>query len=98
MGKIAPEQKSSKEFVFSGEILLDASNPTPVTTPFKVITSAHVSLKTAVAPGVVTSVVTYSTTGGVLNIYAWKVTGTTDTTLIASTEVADTVGYIVTGY
>jgi len=97
MGKIAPEQKSSKEFIFSGEILLDASNPTPVATPFKVITGVALTLKTVTAPGVVTSVLTYDTSGGTLNIYAWKVTSSSVTTLIASTEATDTVGYIVTG-
>ena len=97
MGKIAPEQKSSKEFVFAGEVALDGSNPTPVVTPFKTITGAVVALKGTAAPGVGTSILTWDSSGGTLNIYAWKVTGTTDATLIASTG-TETVGYVVTGY
>ena len=97
MGKIAPEQKSSKEFVFAGEVALDGSNPTPVVTPFKTITGAVVALKGTAAPGVGTSILTWDSSGGTLNIYAWKVTTSADTTLIASAG-TETVGYVVTGY
>ena len=97
MGKVAAEQKTSKEFLFSGEVALDGSNPTPVATPFKTITGAAVALKGTAAPGVGTSILTWDNSGGTLNIYAWKVTGTTDATLIASAG-TETVGYVVTGY
>lgn len=80
----------------SGEIALDGSNPTPVATGLTTITSADLTLKGTAAPGVGTSVLTYGTSGGTLNIYAWKVTGSGDATLIASTG-TETVGYTVTG-
>jgi hypothetical protein len=79
-----------------GEVALDGTNPTPVTTGLTTITSAVVALKGTAAPGVGTSVVTYGFSGGTLNIYGWKVTGAGDTTLIASTG-TETVGYTVTG-
>ncbi len=100
MGTIAPEKKSSGEYFVTGEIALDASNPTSVVTGFDVITSVALSLKGTAAPGVGTSVLSHNVaaaTPGQLDIYAWKVTGTTDTTLIASTG-TETVGYVITGY
>jgi hypothetical protein len=97
MGTIAPEKKSSGEFVVAGEVALDGSNPTPVVTGFDVITGVSLALKGTSAPGVGTSVLTYGISGGTLNIYAWKVTNSTTTTLVASTG-TETVGYVVTGY
>jgi predicted RecA/RadA family phage recombinase len=80
-----------------GEIALDGSNPTPVATGLSAIVGAVVALKTASAPGVGTSIVTYNTSGGTLNLYGWKVTANNDTTLIASTG-TETVGYAAWGY
>jgi len=79
-----------------GEIALDGSNPTAVATGLTAISAATVSLKSTSAPGVGTSVITYGYSAGTLNIYAWKVTSSTDNTLIASTG-TETVGYTVTG-
>lgn len=84
------------EVVVRGEVALDASNPTPVATGLKSISAVYVVLKGTAAPGVGTSILTYNTTGGLLDIYAWKVTSTSVTTLIASTG-TETVSYIVIG-
>lgn len=81
---------------FSGEIALDGSNPTAVTTGLSSISGCNVSLKVSTAPGVGTSVVTYSTSSGTLNIYGWKVTSSADNTLIASTG-TETVGWTCVG-
>jgi hypothetical protein len=96
MGVIRPEHKSSNEYTYSGEIALDGSNPTPVQTPFSVITSVSLAIKGTAAPGLGTSVLTYNVTAGLLDIYAWK-PSTGDPTLAASTG-TETVSYQVTGY
>lgn len=80
-----------------GEIALDGSNPTPVTTGLTAILGVSLSLKTASAPGVGTQKLTYDTSGGTLNIYGWKPTGSGDCTLIASTG-TETVGWTAYGY
>jgi len=82
--------------VVTGEIALDGSNPTPVLTGLTAIVGVSLALKKNSAPGVGTSVVTYDTTGGTLNLYGWKVTASGDATLIASTG-TETVGYTVFG-
>lgn len=79
-----------------GEVALDGSNPTAVSTGLSSIAAVFLTLKTQTAPGLNTSVVTYNTSGGTLNIYAWKVTQTNDTTLVASTG-TETVGWIAIG-
>lgn len=98
MGVINPSNKHSREHFVSGEIDLDGSNPTQVTlSNFGVeITSAVGWLKGSSAPGLGTSVLTYEISGNTLSIYAWKVTGSGDATLIASTG-TETVAYVVTG-
>jgi len=68
-----------------GSTALDGSNPTPVTTGLTSIAAATVSLRGTSSPGVGTSVLTTGVSSGTLNVYAWKVTGSGDTTLIAST-------------
>lgn len=87
---------SSGTKVIGGEVALDGSNPTPVTTGLTTITGAVITLKESTAPGVGTSVFSYTTSGGTLSIYAWKPTSNADPTLIASTG-TETVGYVVTG-
>ncbi len=66
---------------------LDGSNPTPVATGLATIVYASVQLRGTAAPGDNTSVLTvdYSGADGTLNVYAWKNTGGTDPTLVAST-------------
>lgn len=71
-----------------GTTALDGSNPTPVTTGLATVVSATVTLEGSAAPGVGTSLLTQSTANwstGALAVYAWKVTSTSDTTLVAST-------------
>lgn len=82
--------------IVAGEIALDGSNPTAVATGLTSITGAALTIKSSSAPGVGTTTVTYSTSGGTLNIYGWKPTSNADPTLIASTG-TETIGYVVTG-
>jgi hypothetical protein len=82
--------------VARGETALDGSNPTPVATGLTTIVAAVVALKGSSAPGDNTSVITYDTSGGTLNLYAWKNTGGTDPTLVASTG-TEAVGWIAIG-
>lgn len=68
-----------------GESVLDGSNPTSVTHGLTTCISVSVTLKGSAAPGVGTSLLTAVINGAAIDVYAWKVTGTGDTTLIAST-------------
>jgi hypothetical protein len=84
--------------VDAGEVTLDGSNPTPVTvTGMTSISSVQLTIKSAAALGVDPTTVTYNTSGTTLNIYAWKVTGTGDTTLIASTNSEIVIGWVAYG-
>jgi len=71
-----------------GEVTLDGSNPTSVMTGLSKVLSAQAALKSSTAPGDDPSwlSVNYSGTDGQLDIYAWKNTGGTDPTLVASTN------------
>jgi hypothetical protein len=82
--------------VARGETALDGSNPTPVTTGLTSIVGCALTIKATAAPGVGTSVVTYDTSSGTMNMYGWKVTGTGDATLIASTG-TETIGWVCVG-
>ena len=73
--------------VASGSVTLDGSNPTSVTTGLTTLLGCIVTHQDSAAPGVdpsMFSVLTTATAGRV-DIYAWKVTSSSDTTLIAST-------------
>jgi predicted RecA/RadA family phage recombinase len=82
--------------IVAGEAALDGSNPTPIATGLTTITSVELVLKKNTAPGVGTSILTYDTTGGTLNVYGWKPTATGDCTLIASTG-TETFSYVARG-
>lgn len=85
--------------VARGSTALDGSNPTPVTTGLSTVVSATVTLRGSSAPGVGTSVLTQANTNwgtGALSVYAWKVTGAGDATLIASTG-TETFDWIAVG-
>jgi hypothetical protein len=97
METLAPNSLANEIKVVSGEIDLDGSNPTTVTTGLSAIVSAGITLKQATAPGVGTSHFTYDTDGTTLSIYAWKVTSNSNPTLVASAG-TETVGYVVVGY
>jgi hypothetical protein len=68
-----------------GATALDGSNPTPVVTGLGTITAFVAMLQGSSAPGVGTSILTVTISSGTASVYAWKVTGAGDTTLIAST-------------
>jgi hypothetical protein len=82
-----------------GTATLDGSNPTTVATGLTTIVTAVASLKSATAPGDDPSwlSINYSGSDGNLDIYAWKNTGGTDPTLVASTNNAATVDWIAIG-
>lgn len=79
-----------------GETALDGSNPTPVTTGLSTITGCSLTISTSSAPGVSTSVVTYTKSSGTMNMYGWKPTSSADTTLVASAG-TDTIGWVCLG-
>lgn len=85
----------------AGEVTLDGSNPTSVTTGLTTITSAVAVFKQATAPGddPVDLTVDYggSVPAGRLDIHAWKNTGGTDPTLVASINNSAVVSYIAFG-
>ena len=92
----APAGVAAGYMVARGETALDGSNPTPVTTGLTTITGCSLTIKATAAPGVSTSVLSYSTTSGTLNMYGWKVTSSIDDTLVASTG-TDTIGWVCIG-
>ncbi len=79
-----------------GETALDGTNPTPVTTGLTTIVSCALTIKQTATPGLSTSVLTYDTSSGTLNMYGWMVTSSSVTTLIASTY-TPTVGWVCVG-
>ncbi len=79
-----------------GEQALDGSNPTSITTGLTLIKSAVVALKGTSAPGVGTSILTYTYSEGTLSVYAWKVTSNSNPTLVASTG-TETFSWMVEG-
>ncbi len=101
MGVLDSNKKASNERMESGSVALDASNPTTVTTTLSTITACGVNLQGSAAPGLGTSIVTSLKANldeaSTVAIYAWKVTGAGDTTLIASTG-TETVDWWATGY
>jgi hypothetical protein len=79
-----------------GITALDGSNPTPIATGLTTVTGFACTLEGSSAPGDGTSVLTYAISGGTVNVYAWKNTGGTDPTLVASTG-TENVGWIAIG-
>jgi hypothetical protein len=68
-----------------GEGTLDGGNPTPIATGLAAVVAFVATLKGTAAPGDSTSVLTADISGATVNVYAWKNTGGTDPTLVAST-------------
>ena len=101
MGVVGSNKTSSNERLETGSVALDASNPTTVTTGLSTITACGATLQGSAAPGLGTSIVTALKANVVdastVALYAWKVTGAGDTTLIASTG-TETVDWWATGY
>ena len=90
------ENTRRNEAVERGEIALDASNPTEVATGLTTITSVSLTLEGSSAPGLNTSILTYTVSEGTLSIFAWKPTSNSNPTLVASTG-TETVAWIVIG-
>jgi hypothetical protein len=89
--------KTNDTQIVGGEVALDGGNPTDVDTGLDVIVSVDLTIEGSSAPGVGTSLVTYTKSTGTVSLYAWKVTSSSDTTLVASTG-TETVSYVVIGY
>ena len=81
----APAAVAAGYKIARGETALDGSNPTTVATGLTTVIAFTATLKGTAAPGVGTSCLTANISGTDVNVYAWKVTGAGDTTLIAST-------------
>lgn len=92
----APAAVAAGYKIARGETALDGSNPTPATTGLTTIVACSATIKATAAPGVGTSIVTYGSSSGTLNLYGWKVTATGDATLIASTG-TETIGWVCVG-
>jgi hypothetical protein len=73
----------------SGVVALDGSGATTVSTGLKSITAVVLTLKGSSAPGLSTSCLSWTASGGTLSIYPWEVTGAGDTTLVASNGTED---------
>ena len=71
--------------VHCGTGTLDGTNPTPITHGLGTCIAFTATLVKTSAPGVGTSILTANINSAVVDVYAWKVTGAGDTTLIAST-------------
>src|SRR3990167_1108930 len=82
-----------------GTVTLDGGNATPVDLSAYVtaIDAAVVSMEGTAAPGADPSAVTSAISGTTLNVYAWKITGAADATLIASTDNARLVNFFAVG-
>lgn len=84
-----------------GEVTLDGTNPTSVTTGLATVVAANVNQKVAVTPGDDPSAFTVDYGGGVtagqLDVYAWKNTSGSDPTLVPSTNNAAVVSWIAIG-
>lgn len=85
--------------IMGGSQALDGSNPTSVVTGLTTVLACAVTLRGSSAPGDNTSVLTTSdnATPGTIDVYAWKNTGGSDPTLVASTG-TDTFDWIAIGY
>lgn len=83
----------------AGTITLDGTNPSSATTGLATIISCQVTDKRSTAPGDDPDWLTTATaaTAGQLDVYAWKNTGGTDPTLVASTNASDTIDYLCIG-
>lgn len=92
----APAAVAAGYRIARGETPLGGTNPTAVTTGLSTITGCSLTLKVTSAPGLGTSVVTYGSSSGTMNMYAWKPTSNADPTLIASTG-TETIGWVCVG-
>jgi hypothetical protein len=68
-----------------GVTALDGSNPTPAATGLTTIVACTTSIAGTASPDVGTSIITVNINGTSIDLYAWKVTNSSTTSLIAST-------------
>lgn len=82
-----------------GTVTLDGSNPTPIdlSAYMAAVTWAQVSFEVSTAQALDPTTVTHVLSGQTVNVYAWKVTGAGDTTLVASTNSDNEVSFIAFG-
>ena len=87
------------EMMVCGTVVLDGGNPTPITLTnyLSAIDAAVVSMEGSVAPGADPALVTSAIAAAVINVYAWKITGVADATLVASTDNARLVNFVAFG-
>lgn len=92
-------RKAKGQHMVVGTVTLDGSNPTPVTLTniLAAIDGAVVSMDGSSAPAADPTFLTHAISGATLNIYAWKITGAGDATLIASTNNARDAHFVVVG-
>lgn len=85
--------------MISGVVTLDGGNPTPIALAsyLREVKGAVVSWRTSSAQALDPTTVTAVVSGTTVNVYAWKVTGAGDTTLIASTNNANLVSFVAWG-
>lgn len=85
--------------IAAGTITLDGSNPSSAVTGLAAIVSCQITDRRTTTPGDDPSWLTSDTAAlaGRLDVYAWKNTGGTDPTLVASTNNSDLVDYICVG-
>lgn len=83
--------------IVGGTGTLDGTNPTPVTSGLTTVVASVANFTGSTAPALDPTVLTTANTDGTVNVYAWKVTGAGDTTLIASTNNARTFSWIAIG-
>ncbi len=95
VNSVGEYNREGKE-ILTGTVDLDGTNPTPVDTGFSTIDHVHVALTGDTAPGVSTTTFSWEADGNTVNIYAWKPTGSGNTTLVAS-DGTETVSYVIIG-
>ena len=91
-----PGKQSNNVRMVCGEVALDGSNPTDIDSGLSTVVSVNLTISNSSTPGVGTSILTYSASGGTVSAYAWKVTSSSDTTLVASSG-SETVSYCICG-
>lgn len=85
--------------LITGTVTLDGSNPTPITLTnyLDEVDGAVVSMDGSGAPAADPSFLTHAISAAVINVYAWKITGVGDATLIASTNNARLAHFVAIG-
>jgi hypothetical protein len=81
-----------------GEVTLDGSNPTAIASGLTAVEAVVVTIKGTATPGLDPLIITadYGASPTV-NLYAWKPTASGNVTLIASTDAARVVSYMIVG-